>query len=468
MLFSSMTFLWIFFPIVVIGTLLIKDKYQNIFLLLASLFFYAWGEPIYVILMLFSILLNWGFGNLIENVPKYKRGFLVVCISINLMLLGYYKYYNFFVESLNKIFNGSFIIPTREIALPIGISFFTFQALSYVIDLYRGNCKVQRNILNLALYVSFFPQLIAGPIVRYRDIDEQIQCRSITVEKFAEGFRRFIYGLGKKVIISNCCAEIVDKLIAQDISNLTTVGAWIVAICYTLQIYYDFSGYSDMAIGLGKIFGFDFLENFNYPYLSRSIHEFWQRWHMSLGSWFREYVYFPLGGNRKGNVRTYVNLCIVFFLTGMWHGASWNFIVWGLYHGFFQIIERLGFQKILKKYKVFSHIYCMLVVIVGWVFFRMESLRDGLRIVARMFMPWKYAFYSIEELIPFLAIRKVLIIFFAIIGSGLIYSLGLKFPRISNKWKNSIYETVFCGMMLLYCIMQLASGTYNPFIYFRF
>ena len=468
MLFSSMTFLWIFFPIVVVVTFLIRDKYRNIFLLLASLFFYAWGEPIYVILILFSIVINWSFGILLENLPKYKNILLVLCITINLLLLGYYKYYNFFVELFNRLFGERGIAETKEIVLPIGISFFTFQALSYVIDLYRGNCKVQKNILNLALYITFFPQLIAGPIVRYKDIDEQIHCRQITVEKFIQGLRRFVYGLGKKVIVSNCCAEIVDKLLLQDISSLMTSEAWIVAILYTLQIYYDFSGYSDMAIGLGKIFGFDFLENFNYPYISRSIHEFWQRWHMSLGGWFREYVYIPLGGNRKGKFRTYINLCIVFFLTGMWHGASWNFIVWGIYHGFFQILERLGFQRILNKYKIFSHIYCMLVVIVGWIFFRIESLQEGFQVLARMFMPWKYSFFDLEVLIPYFSIRKLLIIVCGVLGSGILYSFGKKFSQISDKWKNSIWETMFCGLMLLYCIMQLAAGTYNPFIYFRF
>ena len=469
MLFSSMTFLWIFFPIVVVGAFILKGEiqYQNIFLLLASLIFYAWGEPIYILLMLVSILLNWLSGILINQLPRYKKGLLVGCIIINLSLLSCFKYYNFFISTLNAIL-GVEIFDARDIALPIGISFFTFQALSYVIDLYRGNCKVQKNVLNLALYVSFFPQLIAGPIVRYKDVDKQIQCRKMTMEKFAIGLRRFTYGLGKKVIISNCCAEIADQLFSLNIESLTTVGAWSAAILYTLQIYYDFSGYSDMAIGLGKIFGFDFLENFNYPYISKSIHEFWQRWHISLGSWFKEYVYIPLGGNRKGKFRTYVNLCTVFFLTGMWHGASWNFIVWGLYHGFFQIVERWGFEKILKKSKTFSSLYCLTVVITGWVLFRVESLTGGLRIIARMFLPWRYEFFRTGELATLFSVRKVLIICLGIIGSGVIQSIGRKFPNLSEKWKYSFFECVFCAMILLYSIMLLVSGTYNPFIYFRF
>lgn len=467
MLFSSMTFLWIFLPVVVLGTILLrKVKFQNVFLLIASLIFYAWGEPIYVILMLFSIFINWGFGIVIDKYEKIKKICLVFCIAINLLLLGYFKYYNFFVNSINGIFLTN--IEVKQIALPIGISFFTFQALSYVIDLYRGNCKVQKNVFDLALYVSFFPQLIAGPIVRYKDIAEQIDERKISFEKFASGMRRFIYGLGKKVIISNCCAEIADTLYASNISEMTSGVAWIAAILYTLQIYYDFSGYSDMAIGLGRIFGFEFLENFNYPYVSRSIHEFWQRWHMSLGGWFKEYVYIPLGGNRKGNLRTYINLITVFFLTGMWHGASWNFIVWGLYHGFFQIVERLGLQKVLKKHVVFSHVYCLLVAVVGWVFFRVENMADGLNVVTRMLMPWKYNWFDIEAILPYFSSRKVIIVVLAIIGAGILQKLGEKFQFIAKKWKFSMVESFYCAVILAYSIMLLVSGTYNPFIYFRF
>lgn len=468
MLFSSMTFLWIFLPVVIISTLCIPNiKYQNTVLLFSSLLFYAWGEPVYVFLMLLSIALNWGFGLLIDKMDKYRKIWLVLCVLTNLSLLGYFKYYDFFASAINSVASSE-LVSIRNIALPIGISFFTFQALSYVIDVYRGDCKVQKNILNLALYVSFFPQLIAGPIVRYHDIDEQIQNRQLSMEKFAFGLRRFIYGLGKKVIISNTCAEIVDYLYALDVDSMAVATAWIAAILYTLQIYYDFSGYSDMAIGLGRIFGFEFLENFRYPYMSRSIHEFWQRWHISLGTWFKEYVYIPLGGNRKGNGRTYINLCIVFFLTGMWHGASWNFIFWGLYHGIFQIVERLGFHKILKKFPLFSHLYCMLIVVIGWVFFRIESLEEGFKLVAKMMLPWKNEFLNLKELLPYFSSRKIIIVLLGIIGAGVIQWIGAKYPKLKEKWMYSICEMVYCMVVLFYSIMQLAAGTYNPFIYFRF
>ena len=366
MLFSSMIFLWLFLPFTVIVNSLLNPRYSNVFLLIMSLLFYAWGEPVYVLLMLVSIIINWSAGLLIGKVKRGKGALLGLDVILNLAILGVFKYYDFAAGSINSLF-GREILEIRNIALPIGISFFTFQALSYVIDLYRGRCLVQKNILNLALYISFFPQLIAGPIVRYSDIAQQIRSRRMTTEGFTVGFRRFIYGLGKKVIISNCMAQIADKVFALGGAELTTLSAWIGAFAYMMQIYYDFSGYSDMAIGLGKIFGFDFLENFNYPYLSRSIREFWQRWHISLGTWFREYVYIPLGGNRKGKLITVVNLLIVFLLTGLWHGANWTFVMWGFYHGFFQIAERIGLGKLLKKAGILGNLYCLIAVLFGWV-----------------------------------------------------------------------------------------------------
>ena len=466
MLFSSMVFLWVFLPVTVIATVLFKPKYHNYFLLLASLIFYAWGEPVYVLLMLFSIIVNWSFGLFIHRFERHKKWLLLLCAVINLGLLGYYKYFNFFVDTFNKLFGGE-IIPPRDIALPIGISFFTFQALSYVIDLYRGNCRVQKNILNLALYISFFPQLIAGPIVRYSDIDLQIENRTMSPEKFASGLRRFLYGLSKKVIISNCMAEVADGIFALPLWEMPTEKAWVGALFYTFQIYYDFSGYSDMAIGLGRMFGFEFLENFNYPYLSRSIQEFWQRWHISLGTWFREYVYIPLGGNRKGKFATYRNLVTVFFLTGMWHGASWNFIFWGLYQGFFQIIERLGFKKLLNKSKVLSHIYTVLVFIIGWVFFRCESMSYAVRYVAHMLLPFRYA-GGLEIFSQLIDTRTLIVFIIAIVGCGPIQAIFSRIPKISSKWKNSLGEAVFVGLCAVYCIVLLANSTYNPFIYFRF
>lgn len=467
MLFSSNIFLLCFLPIVIILNSVIKTKYSNYLLLISSLIFYAWGEPVYIYLMLFSVVSNWIFGLWIDKVKTRRRIILALCVILNLAILGFFKYYNFFANSFNALL-GTQVISLKDIALPIGISFFTFQALSYVIDLYRGNCKVQRNILNLALYISFFPQLIAGPIVRYADIDEQISNRTVSMEKFSLGFRRFLYGLGKKVIISNIMAEMTDTIFALPMNHMTTITAWLGAITYTMQIYYDFSGYSDMAIGLGKIFGFDFLENFNYPYLSCSIHEFWQRWHISLGTWFREYVYIPLGGNRKGKLRTYCNLIIVFFLTGMWHGASWTFIIWGLYHGFFQIIERLKLKNFLSRHKILSRIYCMIVVIFGWVLFRSESLLSSVRYVLHMVFPWRYGFSNMFTFSIELTGKHILILIMAFIGCGFLQALSGKVPKLAQKWKYSKLEGLYLGLVFMYCLILLAAGTYNPFIYFRF
>lgn len=446
---------------------LVSEKYRNYLLLAASLLFYAWGEPVYVLLMLLSVAINWGFGLSIDKAKTHQKLLLVCCVVANLALLGYYKYFNFFVDTINSFFSTE-ILPTKEIALPIGISFFTFQALSYVIDLYRGNCRLQKNILNLALYISFFPQLIAGPIVRYADVDAQIANRTTSMEKFAMGLRRFLYGLGKKVIISNCMAEIADIIWGMSFPELTFMNTWIGAISYMLQIYYDFSGYSDMAIGLGLIFGFHFRENFQYPYLSRSIQEFWQRWHISLGSWFKEYVYIPLGGNRKGTIRTYINLTCVFFLTGLWHGASWTFVFWGLYHGFFQILERLGLNKFLKKHGFISHCYSLLVVLFGWVFFRSESLIDSFRFILRMIAPWHYGITENFFVSSVLTNYSCVVLILAIAGSGVIQGICSRFPSLRERWKYSIAELLFLCLIFCYSVMRLAAGTYNPFIYFRF
>ncbi len=470
MLFSSMIFLWLFLPFTVIVNSLLNPRYSNVFLLIMSLLFYAWGEPVYVLLMLVSIIINWSAGLLIGKVKRGKGALLGLDVILNLAILGVFKYYDFAAGSINSLF-GREILEIRNIALPIGISFFTFQALSYVIDLYRGRCLVQKNILNLALYISFFPQLIAGPIVRYSDIAQQIRSRRMTTEGFTVGFRRFIYGLGKKVIISNCMAQIADKVFALGGAELTTLSAWIGAFAYMMQIYYDFSGYSDMAIGLGKIFGFDFLENFNYPYLSRSIREFWQRWHISLGTWFREYVYIPLGGNRKGKLITVVNLLIVFLLTGLWHGANWTFVVWGLYHGLFQMIERLGFGKLLKKAGILANLYSLIVVLFGWVLFRADSISYALEYAHHMVAPWKYGFENALFVRPLflLSVRDILIFAVAVLGAGPVQAITKKLlPRIHEKWKMSLAEIPFLTAILVYCIMLLASGTYNPFIYFRF
>lgn len=464
MVFSSFTFLWIFLPIIFIGYYLIQSKFKNIFLLLGSLIFYAWGEPHYIMIMLYSIIINYFLGILIDRYDTHKKVLLIFDIVINLIVLGYFKYFNFAVEIINKC--TGLELKSPNIALPIGISFFTFQILSYIIDLYRGQYRAQKNIINLALYIAFFPQLIAGPIVKYKDINEQLNHRVCTLEKVAEGIRRFIYGLGKKVIIANTVAYCVDSIYALDSTNITGLMAWLSAILYSLQIYFDFSGYSDMAIGLGKIFGFEFQENFNYPYLSSSIQEFWQRWHISLGTWFREYIYIPLGGNRNGKFRTYLNLIIVFLITGLWHGASFNFILWGGLYGLIQVIERMGFKKLLRN-KIFAHLYTIIIFIFGWVIFRAENLTQAVDLLIRMLLPWRYTESSFL-MSPVFGPKTIFIILSGILGCGIIQEISSKIGNAKILWKNSFVEIIYCSSIFILCLAMLAGDTYNPFIYFRF
>jgi alginate O-acetyltransferase complex protein AlgI len=411
--------------------------------------------------------MNWGLGLMMERYEEHRKEVLVLSLIGNIGIIGYFKYCNFLLGTIDSIL--PITLPRYDISLPIGISFFTFQAMSYIIDLYRGQYKAQKSLINLALYISFFPQLIAGPIVKYKDIEEQILDRNVCLEKRATGFRRFIYGLGKKVIISNVLAQVVDTIYAMDLAQISGAMAWLAAICYMLEIYYDFSGYSDMAIGLGRMFGFEFLENFNYPYISASIKEFWRRWHISLSSWFRDYLYIPLGGNRKGIHRTYLNLIIVFAVTGLWHGASWTFVIWGLYHGFFLIIERMGFGKILLKSRILGTIYSLIVVVIGWVFFRADSIHFALAFIKRMVLFFNYG-ESGAILGTILSVKTVIILVIGIIAAGPFQKLfeikGLK--TISAKWKNSSIEAIYLFIILLYCILLLANDTYNPFIYFRF
>ncbi len=359
MLFSSLTFLFLFLPLILIIYYTVRIELRNYVLLFFSLFFYAWGEPKYILLMLFSISINYIFGLLVDRWrgTKYIKLILGLSVVFNLGLLGIFKYTNFIIENM-KSFGLEFSI--AEIRLPIGISFFTFQAMSYVIDVYRKEGKCQKNPLNLALYISFFPQLIAGPIVRYQTVAKQIEERRENFEQFSEGTKRFIRGLGKKAILANGVGYIADQILTSDFSNLSLTGAWLGIIAYTLQIYFDFSGYSDMAIGLGKMFGFEFLENFNYPYISKSITEFWRRWHISLGSWFRDYLYIPLGGNKGSKYKFYRNIFIVWLATGLWHGASWNFIFWGVFYGVLIVLERNFLLKLLEKLPSYiSRIYTL-------------------------------------------------------------------------------------------------------------
>ncbi len=481
-------------------------------LLLASLLFYAWGEPYYIFLMLLSILVNWGIGLLLGK--RKSALLLLLAILFNMGLLGHYKYYDFFATTLNAL-AGKELLATKELALPIGISFFTFQAMSYVIDLYRGKYKAEKNLFDLALYISFFPQLVAGPIVKYIDVKEQLHSRKTSPEKTGEGIRRLFYGLGKKVLIANTLAQAADQIYEMDLNNVTGAFAWLGAILYTLQIYYDFSGYSDMAIGLGKMFGFDFLENFNYPYLSRSAGEFWRRWHISLGTWFREYVYIPLGGNRKGTGRTCLNLFIVFAVTGLWHGASWNFIIWGVYYGVLLIAERLFLGKFLEKHLIFSHLYAVLMFVFGWVAFRVDDslIRLG-GFLKRMLLPWEFTSsdFAWQEIISHQTLAMMIV---GVLGCGLLQWFCEKMFHTSP-WtlsaekrmnaetnanaetnvdketcmttktrtdaniymamgKDSNLETAFSVIEYLFCIviavcsiLYLASNAYNPFIYFRF
>ena len=397
-----------------------------------------------------------------------KKIVLIVAIIFNLMILGYFKYFSSMMGALNGLI-GKELIQVKTIILPLGISFYTFQIMSYIIDLYRGEIKVQKNIFRLALYITFFPQLVAGPIVKYHDVENQIAHRECTPEKIGYGIKRFIYGLGKKVIISNSIASVVDTIFTNSVDTISTLWVWIGVFLYTLQIYYDFSGYSDMAIGLEKMFGFDFMENFNYPYISKSIQEFWRRWHISLSTWFKEYVYIPLGGNRKGIVRTYFNLWIVFALTGIWHGATLNFLIWGLWHGLFMFIERLGVKKLLDKnpLKIINYIYTMFVVIVGWAMFRCDSWKQAYDTLYAMFKGGRVTnemlWYNIAST------RSLVIIVIAIILAGPLQKI---FPKLESQFKGEqnfcLLEGILQFIILLIAIMFLVSGQYNPFIYFKF
>ena len=470
MLFSSMIFLWFFLPLVFCSYYLIDKRFKNILLLISSIIFYAWGGVSYSLIMLSSIIINYIFALLIDkaiedNNLKNKKIYLALCIIINLSILGYFKYTNFIISIINSLSQNK-IIELTNIVLPIGISFYTFQALSYVIDVYRGHNKAQKNIFNLALYISFFPQLIAGPIVKYHDIENQILNRNESLENIFYGIKRFIYGLSKKVILANMFALSCDEILKQPTNELGTALAWISAILYTLQIYYDFSGYSDMAIGLGKMFGFNFLENFNYPYISKSIKEFWRRWHISLSTWFKEYLYIPLGGNRKRKLFTYINLLIVFFATGLWHGASYNFILWGLFHGLFLVIERIFLGKLLEKNKLkfINHIYVIFVFVIGWVLFRADDLKHAFELYKLMFS-YKESIYTVRY---FFYPQTFICFIFGILFSGLFQSIFLKVREATFLSKVYIFESVIQFILLFICIMYLVNGTYNTFIYFRF
>ena len=471
MLFSSTTFLYLFFPVVLFFyyvPLRRSRPLQNVFLLLASLMFYAWGEPRFVFVMMFSITVNYIFGLLAgrRRDTGAGRAILALSVAFNLSILFVFKYLGFAMTTANAVFGLSISVP--RIALPIGISFFTFQAMSYVFDVYRGRGEVQRSILNVGLYISFFPQLIAGPIVRYQSIAEEIRNRRETIEDFSEGFCRFIIGLAKKVLLANSFALAADRafgLIANG-QRISLALSWLGAICYTLQIFFDFSGYSDMAIGLGRMFGFHFLENFDYPYISRSITEFWRRWHISLGTWFRDYVYIPLGGSRAGRVKTFRNLFVVWLLTGIWHGANWTFIVWGLMYFLLLAFEKCtGLNKIQSRAAGFAMwLYTLFFVIIGWVIFRSDSLRCAAEYLGCMF---GFSSSAIVDGLFMTEFRPVCVrLILGILFSAPVFSTLRKLAGDSAVW--SVLSVVVLLALFGLSLMSIESSSYNPFIYFNF
>ena len=441
---------------------------KNSVLLIASLIFYAWGEPIYVFLMMGTIIVDYLLAILIDK-NRHEEGkcksIFILTIILNVSILGFFKYFGFFVDNINSIFHLN--IPFEGLALPIGISFYTFQVLSYIVDVYLGKVEVQYNIINFAAYVTMFPQLVAGPIVQYQTIEDQLNTRQESIVKFGEGVERFIQGLGKKVLLANNIGMLWTTVSAMDTSSISVLTAWLGIIAYTFQIYFDFSAYSDMAIGLGKMFGFEFMENFNYPYISKSVTEFWRRWHISLGTWFREYIYIPLGGNRVSVPKQVRNIFVVWALTGFWHGANWNFIIWGLYYGVLLFIEKFVLKSVLEKTPDFiKHIYTMLFVIVGWLFFASEDLGFALDYLKIMFfasgntiVDTAGIYYLYTNIVMF----AILIVFSTPIIKRTLESLAQKYrDKLINP------SLVIYGLVLFLVTAYLVNETYNPFLYFRF
>ena len=465
MLFSSMTFVCLFLPIVcALYFLFHKSNLKNYILLFASILFYAWGEPKYVTIMLLTIVVDYFGALFIDKYKKYKKYFLIGTILTNLSVLFYFKYFNFVMTNINLAFGAD--IPFLDVIMPIGISFYTFQALSYVIDVYRGDVDVQRRIDKLALYICLFPQLVAGPIVKYHDIKNQIDIREERFDKVVYGVKRFIVGLAKKMLIANTMGAVADKIFALPVNDFGTGIAWIGAIAYTFQIFYDFSGYSDMAIGLGSIFGFKFLENFNYPYISKSITEFWRRWHISLSTWFKEYLYIPLGGNRVAKIRMYLNLFLVFLATGIWHGAEWTFIIWGLWHGFFIIMEKwTGWHKKDGGFGLsfIQHLYTILVFVFGWVLFRADNISYAWKYFKNMFGLIKTN--NVCNLICYVDNAEILIFVVAVICAMPVFR-NIVNP-VQNKIKNLAVNSWIITLFVV-SLSSIAASTYNPFIYFRF
>ena len=464
MVFSSLTFLFAYLPIVLAVYYLVPMRWRNLVLLLFSLFFYGWGEPVYILVMIFSILMNWIFGNFIsryrDSDRKKAKHFLVGCIVVNLALLGFFKYWDFFASNLNHL---GLSLPILRLSLPIGISFYTFQTMSYPIDLYRKQTDPQKSLVSFGAYVCMFPQLIAGPIVRYVDVAEQLDHRTLSRQSFYDGTRRFIVGLCKKVLLANNAGQVFETISHLPVCERSVLTAWLGIILYAFQIYFDFSGYSDMAIGLGKMLGFDFPENFNYPYISDSITEFWRRWHMTLSFWFRDYVYIPLGGNRHGLKRQLINIMIVWLLTGFWHGASWNFVLWGVYYGVILIMEKLFLLKWLKKSPGWvRHVYTIFVFLIGWVLFAFTDLNaiggylSSLFFASGVLADGRAWFYLRDNM--------VLLIVSAIACTP-IAKTGW---NILNTEKGEVLVPVLTVAGLAVCTAFIVDASYNPFLYFRF
>lgn len=470
MLFSSITFLFLFLPVTVLIYYLVPQKTRNLVLLIASLFFYAWGEPVYVVLMILSILLNFFCGKDIGKKradPVRAKRSLIFAVVMNVLILGFFKYYGLLMETLNVLF--PYEIPYRELALPIGISFYTFQELSYLIDIYRGNAKPQQRLLPFALYISMFPQLIAGPIVRYVDIEAQLLNRVMSMRKFGQGVMYFIVGFAKKVVLADSIGALYEQITALPIGSFSVLTAWVGCLAFAFQIYFDFSGYSDMAIGLGKMFGFEFRKNFQYPYIAKNIGEFWRRWHISLGTWFREYVYIPLGGNKCSASRHLLNLLIVWALTGLWHGAQWNFLAWGLYYGVILILERYVWGRALGRLPAFvQHIYTFVLVLIGWVFFFSPSLGAAMDYLGVMFGAGASAWIDRQGF--YFLLTHWLLFLLCVIGSSL---RGMNILRLltgsyeSRRIRQIAACVVYIGMFLV-SLAFLVTESFHPFLYFRF
>ncbi len=470
MVFSSLVFLFVFLPITLFLYFVVPRNFRNCILLIVSLVFYAWGEPIYIFLMLFSTVVDFIHGLLVERYahqPKKAKRVVLSSVCINLGLLIFFKYSSFIIANINTLFGTQFTVP--DIALPIGISFYTFQTMSYTIDVFRKDAPAQRNIVDLGAYVTMFPQLIAGPIVRYQTVANQLNHRQETQSCFADGVQRFVIGLGKKVLLANNIGLLWNQISSTEISNLSILTSWLGVLAFGLQIYFDFSGYSDMAIGLGKMFGFELLENFNYPYISQSITEFWRRWHISLGTWFRDYVYIPLGGNRKGKWRTYFNIFVVWFLTGLWHGASWNFVLWGLYFGIIITIEKAFLMKWLHKIPAaIRHIYTLFLLLIGWGLFAFDNFTHLKAYFRVMFGLEEVDLYNQTTLYYFTSNAMLLIIL--IVASTPLMKL-IYHKLTQSKYRAFIELAVvpaICFLILMISTAYLVDSSYNPFLYFRF